>query len=122
MLWLQAGLCFALWISYGWFLRRHSERIVSGVIQHSRARRVAIGSFGIILTGVALLAVLYAIAAAEGIQDGQLKPWAWLVVTIVGFAFVHGQVLCAAALFSLAPGIEPASQSQASTSTENSRK
>lgn len=120
MLWLQAGLCFALWLGYGWFLRRRSERIMALVSRQSRTRRIAMGSLGIIASGAALLAALAGVAASEGIVDGMLRPWAWLAVSIVGLAFVHGQVLCAAALFSLAVGTEPGTHAQASTSTENS--
>lgn len=101
MIWLQAGACFVLWMGYGLWLRRRSERLKGWMHASSRRTRTLLGSVGL-LAGLAVLALgLYWVFQAGGLGEDGLKPWAWLVVALVGAAFVHLQVIGAAAMVSL---------------------
>ena len=60
-----------------------------------------LGSVGL-LAGLALLAAgVYGVFRLGGLVDGSLRPWAWLVIAVVGTGFIHMQVLGAAAMVTL---------------------
>jgi hypothetical protein len=84
----------------------------------SRRKRALLGSVGLIGGLLILLAGAALVASANGIHDGVLAPWAWLVMTILGAIFIALQVLGAAALFSLALDRETPPQGRASKPQE----
>ena len=87
----------------------------------SRGVRMVLGSVGL-LTGLALLAGgLYGVFALGGIQDGELKPWAWIAVAGVGTVFIHMQVLGAAAMITLVLDEETARRGKTSISKETEK-
>ncbi len=101
MIWLQAGACFVLWVCYGLWMRRSSDTLKARMQGSSRRVRALLGSVGL-LAGLAVLAIgLYAVFQLGGLDKDGLKPWAWLAVIVIGTAFVHMQVLGAAAMVSL---------------------
>ncbi len=102
MLWLQAGICFIFWISYGIVMRGRAEGIRAKVSNWSRGQRVAFGSAGLILGLIFLLLGLYLVAMLGGIQDEQLTLWAWAACLILGLGFIHLQVMGATAMITLA--------------------
>lgn len=73
-----------------------------------------LAALGLLVGGAAL------IAALGGIQNGALMPWAWAAMTVLGAVFIAGQVLGAAALFSLSLERETPPDSRASNSREKS--
>lgn len=101
MIWLQAGACFVLWVGYGLWMRRSSERLRLDMHGRSRRWRSMLGSVGL-LAGLAVLAAgVYGVFRLGGVVDGTLRPWAWAVVAVVGTVFIHMQVLGAAAMVTL---------------------
>jgi hypothetical protein len=118
MIWLQAGICFLLWVAYGVWLRRYSERIRLTMHGRSRTVRTLIGSVGL-LGGLAILAFgLYAVYSLGGVQDGVLTMLGLLAVGLIGLVFVHVQVLGAAAMITLVLDEETSRSSKASISSE----
>ena len=101
MIWLQASVCFVLWVGYGLWMRRSSEHLRLYMHGRSRLWRSMLGSVGL-LAGLALLAAgVFAVFVLDGVVDGSLRPWAWAVVAVVGAGFIHMQVLGAAAMITL---------------------
>jgi uncharacterized protein YacL len=120
MIWAQGGVCFLIWIAYGWVLRKRSDRLRKRLFAMERRTKVLLGSAGLLLGLVVLVAGMLLIAAGGGIQDGVLTWWAWIGVTAVGLVFIQFQVLGAAAMISLV--LEPpetAEKPQASDSTKD---
>lgn len=101
MIWLQAGACFVLWVAYGFWLRRSSDRLKERMHGASRRSRTLLGSVGL-LAGLAVLgAGLYLVYRFGGLSSDGLTGWGWATVAAVGLVFVHLQVLGAAAMVSL---------------------
>jgi hypothetical protein len=101
MIWLQAGACFVLWVGYGFWYRRSSDRLRVRMHRLSRRSRTLLGSVGL-LAGLAVLgAGLYLVYRFGGLTPDGLTGWGWATVAAVGLAFVHLQVLGAAAMVSL---------------------
>ena len=101
MIWLQAGACFVLWVAYGFWLRRSSDRLKARMHGSSRRARTLMGSVGL-LAGLAILAVgLYLAYRFGGLTADGLTGWGWATVGAVGLGFVHLQVVGAAAMVSL---------------------
>lgn len=101
MIWGQALACFAVWIFYGWTLRRKSDQLRASLRAASRTKKVLLGSVGIVGSGLFLIAALYGLSALGGARDGMLTVWAWAACLVVGLVFVHCQVLGAAAMVTL---------------------
>ena len=101
MLWVQAGVCFLVWVGYGIWMRGRSERLKSFVSGWSRGKRVAFASVGLIGGMALMLGGIAAVSALGGIQSGTLTPWAWLLCMLIGLGFVHLQVLAASAMITL---------------------
>ena len=102
-------------------MRRSSEKMRATMHGKSRRARTLLGSVGL-LAGLALLVGgLYAIYALGGVEDGLLKPWGWAAVTLVGAAFIHLQVLGAAAMITLVLDEETDRRIKASISTETEK-
>jgi len=121
MLWLQAGICFILWIAYGVAMRGRADRLRASVGQWSRGQRVAFGSAGLILGLILLLAGLYAVAMLGGIQDQALTLWAWIACAVLGLGFIHLQVVGATAMITLALEQETDRPGQTSIPEESQR-
>lgn len=121
MIWLQAGTCFVLWIAYGFWMRRSSEKFRQSMHGKSRRVRTLLGSVGL-LAGLALLAGgLYAVYVLGGVKDGVMTPLGWIAVAVVGTAFIHMQVLGAAAMITLVLDEETARRNKASISRETEK-
>ena len=121
MIWLQAGTCFLLWVAYGFWMRRSSEQMRRAMHGKSRRARTMLGSAGLI-AGLALLAGgLYGVYALGGIQGGELTPWGWIAVAVVGTVFIHMQVLGAAAMITLVLDEETARRNKTSISKETKK-
>ncbi|HRF60357.1 MAG TPA: hypothetical protein PLH94_10660 [Fimbriimonadaceae bacterium] len=114
MIWGQALACFAVWIFYGWTLRRKSDSLRAGLRAASRSKKVMLGSVGIIGSGLFLIASLYGLSALGGVQGAALTWWAWTACLLVGLVFVHCQVLGAAAMITLVQEEETARRRLAS--------
>jgi hypothetical protein len=101
MVWLQAGVCFVIWVAYGLWLRRSSERLRARFCTMGRTSRTLLGSVGLV-GGLGVLAGgLYLVSRGGGLGTSGLEPWAWATVALLGLGFVHLQVLGAAAMVSL---------------------
>jgi hypothetical protein len=101
MIWLQAGACFVLWVAYGFWLRRSSDRLKARMHGSSRRARTLMGSVGL-LAGLVVLAVgLYLVYRFGGLTPDGLTGWGWAAVAGVGLVFVQLQVVGAAAMVSL---------------------
>lgn len=98
MIWTQGAICFIFWIALGWGMRRKNEVIYARMKGLSRRVRVLIGSVGLIGAMILLTGGLALIGMNGGVQRGQLVPWAWVLVTLLGSGFVVAQVLGAAAM------------------------
>jgi hypothetical protein len=67
----------------------------------SRGRKVFLGSGGLILGLIFLIGGMALLAGLGGADANGIKWWAWPIILIFGGAFVHTQVLGAAALTTL---------------------
>lgn len=114
MIWGQALVCFAVWIGYGWAMRRKSDALRARLEATSRSRKVILGSMGIVGSGLFLIGALYGLSALGGTQNGSLTLWAWAICLLVGLVFVHCQVLGAAAMITLVQEEETARRRLAS--------
>lgn len=119
MIWLQAGLCFLIWIAYGFRLRGLAPQLRERMRTASSGRRVAIGSAGLLLGLALLLAGLYGLAAAGAVAGGTLTWWGWIGCAAIGLVFIHMQVLGAAAMITLIMEQETASTGGTSVPKEN---
>jgi hypothetical protein len=101
MIWLQACACFAVWVAYGFWLRRSSDRLKAKMHGMSRRTRALLGSVGL-LAGLGVLgAGLYLVYQSGGVTPDGLTGWGFGAVAAIGLVFVHLQVLGAAAMVSL---------------------
>jgi hypothetical protein len=98
---VQVGIAFALWVGYGVYLRRHSDALREKIRGYSRGVKVAFGSVGFFVSATVMLGSLVLISRNGGLQNGQLLPWAWLLMGVAGLVFVHLQVMAAASMISL---------------------
>ncbi len=99
--WIGGALCLLLWIGYGWTLRQSGDKMRSRLRRMSRGRKVFLGSGGLILGLVFLIGGMALLAGLGGADANGIKWWAWPIILIFGGAFVHTQVLGAAALTTL---------------------
>ncbi|MEX2244606.1 MAG: hypothetical protein WD716_12250 [Fimbriimonadaceae bacterium] len=122
MIWLLAGLCFVLWVGYGFWMRRSADRLRAKMHGMGRRARALLGSAGL-LFGLALLAAgLYFVWALGGLGPDGLLPWAWVTVGLVGLAFVHIQLLGTAAMVTLVLDEVTARRREASLNQEQEQK
>lgn len=108
MLWIQALVSFALWIAYGVVLARLAPSMRKTFSGQSRRRRTVLGPVLMVLGAVLLLVGIGGIGALRGLGPTGLKPWAWLVLTVIGLGFVHAQSVASLLMISLATETEPA--------------
>lgn len=113
MIWLQAGTCFALWVAYGLWMRRSSDRLRARMLGSPRRNRALLGSAGLLAGLGVLTAGLWGVYSLGWAGPDGLKPFGWVGVAAIGLAFIHLQVLGAAAMVTLvmeevtAPSREP---------------
>ncbi|MCW5938215.1 MAG: hypothetical protein KF884_08320 [Fimbriimonadaceae bacterium] len=110
MIWGQAGVCFLLWVAYGWWLRSRTKPWLGRVSLWEPKKRAVIGSAGLIAGGALAVGALFAIASLGGIRDGSLTAWACAAVVVSGLAFVHLQSFSAVCLVSSALDRETAAR------------
>ena len=101
MIWLQGALSFLVWIGYGVFQSRRSEKIRAQVGAIPRSTRGLLGAALFFVGAMVLLGGLFLVLRGGGFTASGMTAWAWLVVTVLGFAFVHAQTLGMAMLVSL---------------------
>lgn len=100
--WIGGFICLLLWVGYGWLMRSSSEKLRQKLMRMPRSQKVFLGSGGMLLGLVFLMGGMVLLAALGGADEGGIKPWAWPVILLLGLAFVHMQVIGAAALMTLA--------------------
>lgn len=116
MLWLQALTCFCAWIAYGIALAK-SSRAKSGLT--TRKQHPAWGAVALVAGMLVLVAGLYGIGIAGGVQQGALTGWAWAAVLMIGMVFVHLQSIGALILFRAATERETRLRAETSVPKED---
>jgi hypothetical protein len=102
MLVAQVGASFAIWILSGWLLARRAARRRPALSKYSRKGRVALGPALLIWAVAALPVGAGLVGKVQGINDGVLTFWGWLIVAITGLFFVLAQTLAALVMVSIA--------------------
>lgn len=115
MFWLQALLCFALWIAYGIWQMRRSSGLRAKLERIPRTKRALLG-VGLMLGGAGVLFFALVLGHAFGGFSGAgMSTLTWISVAVCGLAFVYAQTLSMAILVTLAyEGAVTSSQNQAS--------
>jgi hypothetical protein len=101
VIWLQALICFGIWITYGVIQSRRSAQIRTQFTQMSRGARSRNGAFLMLGGGALLFGCLILCYVTGGLTPNGFKVWAWLLFAICGLAFVHAQTMAMAMLVSL---------------------
>ncbi len=120
MIWAQGAVCFVVWVAYGLLLRRRATRWAAGLSGAPRGLLVFLASGGLIVPAGLLLGALYLIGRSGGLQDGAMTPWAMVLVTLLGVAFVHCQTASALAMALLVSRPETGKRARPSQSSETS--
>lgn len=105
MVWLHTFPAFLLWLAYAWAIRRrmYGSRWLRS---WPRGARTA-ASIGAVLLSLAVLAVGWQILASqEWVRPEGLSPGGLAVITLMGLAFVHLQMLATALTLSLVTNAE----------------
>lgn len=114
MLWVQSGLCFLVWITFGVFQAR------SGKWSRPKGLQSPLSGALFLIGGALLLGLaLWSVSVLGGLKNGALLPWAWLLVVVAGTAFVYAQGLGAATLASAVILSETAKRREASLAKED---
>lgn len=93
MFWVQGGTAFLLWIAYGVYQARRAQKVRQWALSVSPTKRgltsagLFLGSLPVLFGGLAL------VNALGGFGRDRMTAWAWILITLVGFAFVHLQTL-----------------------------
>jgi protein-S-isoprenylcysteine O-methyltransferase Ste14 len=103
----QVGVAFALWLVYGFVLARKSKPMRAKLLKIDRKVRIALGPIIMIVGAVIMLLGVGFVAAINGLRPNGLTPAGWLILTLVGAAFVHSQVLAALTMLTVAIDSEP---------------
>lgn len=114
MLIIQVGICFIFWIGLVFGVSMNASKLRPRLERIPRGFRVAAGPLLMILGAVALLGGVSVIAAFHGLQAGGLKPWAWILVALIGVLFVGLQAISSLIMVSIAAQNEPEGSGQAS--------
>ena len=114
MLWGQAFASFVAWLIYGALLARRAPetRVRYGAL--SRKRRAVLGPVLMIVAAGVMLGGVAIVGLFQGIRNHSLVGWAWLVLTLMGIAFVHIQSTSALMMISLSTDNEPSRTAQTS--------
>ncbi|MCG9896092.1 MAG: hypothetical protein MH204_11520 [Fimbriimonadaceae bacterium] len=120
MTWIGGGICFLIWVAYGWRMRSQADVMRARLAGMSRSRIVFLGSGGLLLGLLVLKAGMVGLALLGGADADGIKLWAWPFVLLLGLIFVHVQVWGAAAMLTLVLGRETPPPSQSSTPQEPS--
>ncbi|HZH97654.1 MAG TPA: hypothetical protein VEX38_01670 [Fimbriimonadaceae bacterium] len=120
-MWTQGLVSFAVWIAYGVVQWRRSSKIYTRVSSIDRQKRITGGAVLMLLGALVLLGGLYSVELLGGFTRTGMTPLGWLLVTLVGLAFIHSQTVAAAMLVSLVgPTVTEASSAASSNrDTEN---
>lgn len=118
MFWAQALLSFGLWVVYGVVQARRAARIRAWAKGVSPTLR-GLWAAGLFLGGAGLmLGALLSMAARNGISPQGIAPWAWILLSLAGVAFVHAQTLAMALLLASAQPTVTSERAAASERTE----
>lgn len=121
VLFAQAGASFALWILFGWLQARRAAKWRSSLSRLSRTVRIALGPLLMVLGAGVLFGGVALIAGIHGLAEGALTPLGWVILTVVGMAFVGAQIISALMMVSLAAENVPPRIPQASDGRINDR-
>jgi hypothetical protein len=101
MIWLQGLTCFAVWLAYGYFRSRSSDKIRARLAGMSRRSKAASGA-GLMILGAAILfgVLVFSYATGGFTVKGMTIP-TWIMVAVGGLAFVHAQTMAMAMLVAL---------------------
>ncbi len=107
MFWFQGLVSFALWIGYGVFQSRRSEKIRVKLTAIPRGKRGLMGAITMILGASALFGTLLGTYALGGFGLNGMTILAWIAISIGGLFFVHSQTMSMAILVTLMaePGV-----------------
>ncbi|MDR3691818.1 MAG: hypothetical protein P4L46_20735 [Fimbriimonas sp.] len=98
MIWLQGGMSFLLWIAYGAIQNRRSESVRSWALSVPKKRRTATAVVWMLGSISIVFAALTACLRIGGFGSNGMTPFVWIVVTVFGAFFVHGQTMATALL------------------------
>ncbi len=101
MIWIQGGASFLLWIGYGYLQSRRSAAIRRQVGQIPRSRRGILGAALFLVGMMVLFGGLGLVLRQGGFTANGMTPAGWIVVTLLGLAFVHAQTMGTALLVSM---------------------
>jgi hypothetical protein len=118
----QGLFSFALWILYGVIQARRSGAIRESLRRLSRSRRGFVGSGLLLGAMVVLFGGFIGIHALGGFTKDSMTLFGWVMVTVLGLAFVHLQTTGMAMLASLGFENVTGGPSSTSTSPESARK
>lgn len=91
-----------VWILYGVVQTRRSARVLAAVERVPRSRRGCLGALVMLFSAAGLFGGLMGIAAIGGFAGGGMTALGWLLVTLLGLAFVHAQTMAMGMLVTLA--------------------
>lgn len=94
-------LAFAIWIAYGVIQAKRWPVLRERMLAVPAARRKLLAPILMFSGAAGMLVGMSLIAQMGGIEVGQLKPWAWGAVTLLGLAFVHAQTMATLMIVSL---------------------
>jgi hypothetical protein len=101
MIWVQALVCFAIWIGYGFVQSRRSQEIRAKLSALPRSRRVMSGAVLMLFGAATLFGVLMLVQIMGGLTQSGLTFLSWVLVAAGGLAFVHAQTMAMAMLITL---------------------
>lgn len=101
MFWAQGLAAFALWIAYGLWVRKRGDRLRNRMRQTPRKHRMLYGSVGFIVSGMILFGGLLLTQATGQASPQGFTLLGWLMMAASGLAFVHLQILAAAAMITM---------------------
>jgi len=115
VIWLQGGISFLFWIAYGVVQNRRSGSVRAWALSVPRRRRTLIAVIWMFLSIALIFAVLTLCLHLNGFSNNGMTPIVWVVVTVFGVIFVHGQTMATALL------VATAQESVTVARTESSR-
>ncbi|MBN8689188.1 MAG: hypothetical protein J0L72_00205 [Armatimonadetes bacterium] len=96
VIFLQGLPALILWLGYGLWMRKQSERLHTKLLSRPRNKNIGLGMLGFFGSAAIMLAGLFAISALGGMTKSGPSILAWIAIAALGLIFVHLQVLAAA--------------------------
>lgn len=115
MIWVQGGVSFLFWITYGVIQSRRSDAIRDWALSVPRKGRILQAITLMFVSILVLFAVLVTCLKNNGFGASGMTSLTWLLVTVFGMLFVHGQTLSTALLVATMQESVTASRLQSSS-------